>query len=203
MSLAGYWTSNMLFDILIAYIPIGLIILLMYVFGKFYDGIWVMFLLYPPAVVPYTYVKSFLFSDDVSAQIVTLFNHFVFGAIGTALVFSCQQIPEMMYAADILRWVFTICPSFCVTHSILWSASGALVVSSRGESDTGGKDPYPIPRTIPKELWAWYNLKGDAVILCGHFIFWTFVLFLIEMEIDLLFVWCPGLSCRKSSKKQR
>ena len=118
----------MLFDILIAYVPIGLIILLMYVFGKFYDGIWVMFLLYPPAVVPYTYVTSFLFSDDVSAQIVTLFDHFVFGAIGTALVFSCQQAPEMMYAADLLRWVFTICPSFCVTHSIIWSASGSLIV---------------------------------------------------------------------------
>ena len=196
MSLAGYWTSNMLFDILMAYIPIGLIILLMYVFGKFYDGIWVMFMLYPPAVVPFTYVTSFIFESDVTAQICTLFIHFVFGAIGTAVTFSCQQVPEMMYVADMLRWFFTLVPSFCVTHAILWSASGSLVVESRGQTDTGGKDPYPIPRKLPAELWAWYNLKGDAVILCGHFIFWTFILFLIEMEVNLLFVWCPGLSYR-------
>merc|ERR1719469_68564 len=111
-----------------AYLPIGLMILLMFVFSRFYEGVWVMFLLFPPAVVPFTYVCSFLFESDINAQIVTLFLHFVFGAVGTALVFTMQQIPIFMDAGDALRWVFTIVPSFCVTHSILWSASGELVL---------------------------------------------------------------------------
>jgi len=61
MSLIGYWTSNLIFDIFMAYIPIGLIILLMFAFGKFYDGVWVLFVLFPPAIVPFTYVSSFIF----------------------------------------------------------------------------------------------------------------------------------------------
>jgi ATP-binding cassette, subfamily A (ABC1), member 3 len=36
MSLAGYWSSNIIFDILMAYVPILLIILLTFVFNKSY-----------------------------------------------------------------------------------------------------------------------------------------------------------------------
>ena len=67
MSLAGYWSSNLFFDILMAYIPIGLILLLSYVFDCFYDGAWVLYLLYPPAIVPFTYVTSFCFKSDINA----------------------------------------------------------------------------------------------------------------------------------------
>lgn len=67
MSLAGYWASNIIFDIFMGYIPILLIILLTIVFNKTYDGIWVLFLLFPPAIVPFTYVTSFLFTSDINA----------------------------------------------------------------------------------------------------------------------------------------
>jgi len=67
MSLPGYWASNIIFDIFMAYIPILLIILLVIVFNKTYDGIWVLFLLFPPAIVPFTYVTSFLFTSDINA----------------------------------------------------------------------------------------------------------------------------------------
>ena len=67
MSLAGYWTSNIVFDILMAYIPILVIIMLTFIFNKHYDGIWALFLMFPPAIVPYTYVTSFVFKSDVNA----------------------------------------------------------------------------------------------------------------------------------------
>lgn len=67
MSLAGYWASNIIFDIFMGYIPILLIILLVIVFNQTYDGIWVLFLLFPPAIVPFTYVTSFLFTSDINA----------------------------------------------------------------------------------------------------------------------------------------
>ena len=87
MSLAGYWSSNIIFDVLMAYIPIGLIIMLTFVFNKHYDGIWLLFLLYPPAIVPFTYVTSFLFSSDINAQITTLFLHFVSGGLMCIVVY--------------------------------------------------------------------------------------------------------------------
>ena len=67
MSLPGYWASNLIFDIFMAYIPIALIILLMSVFNVSYDGAWILLMLYPPAIVPFTYVTSFLFKSDINA----------------------------------------------------------------------------------------------------------------------------------------
>jgi ATP-binding cassette subfamily A (ABC1) protein 3 len=131
MSVAGYWASNLFFDIFMAYVPILLIIMLTFVFDKSYEGIWVLFLLYPPAVVPFTYVTSFLFSSDINAQIFTLFLHFLSGGLFTIVVFVLQMIPVTMVWGDALRWVCTIFPSYCVTHGILFSASGSLIVNSR------------------------------------------------------------------------
>ena len=67
MSLAGYWTSNIIFDIVMAYVPIGLMIMLIFVFNMQFDGIYILFLLFPPAIVPFTYVTSFIFTSDINA----------------------------------------------------------------------------------------------------------------------------------------
>ena len=67
MSLAGYWGSNVIFDMIMAYIPVLLIILLTFLFDKMYPGVWLLFMLYPLAIVPYTYVWSFAFTSDINA----------------------------------------------------------------------------------------------------------------------------------------
>lgn len=67
MSLPAYWISNMIADILKVYIPLILIQLLSMVFGSSYPGVWVCFLVLPWALVPFTYVMSFMFSDDTNA----------------------------------------------------------------------------------------------------------------------------------------
>ena len=201
MSLAGYWASNIIFDVLMAYIPIGLIIMLTFLFNKHYEGVWLLFLLYPPAIVPFTYVTSFIFSSDINAQIMTLFLHFVSGGLLVIIVFVLQYLPITMEAGDALRWVFTIFPSFCVTHGILFSASGTLLVASRAEDTTD--DGIIIPRKIPSEIWAWYNLKGDCVILVLHFFVGIILLTLIELEVIQLFDWCPKIGCKSCSNDNR
>lgn len=201
MSLAGYWSSNLIFDILMAYIPILLIIALTFIFDKHYEGIWVLFLLFPPAIVPFTYVTSFFFKSDINAQIMTLFLHFVTGGLLAIVVFSLQQIPITMPWGDRLRWVCTIFPTFCVTNGILFSASGVLILDARSEDTTA--DGVVIKNFIPENIWAWENLKGDAVILIIHFVLGITILALIELEVDLLFDWVPIPGCRFSGNRDR
>ena len=201
MSLAGYWSSNIIFDVMMAYVPIGLIIMLTFIFNKHYDGIWLLFLLYPPAIVPFTYVTSFLFSSDINAQITTLFLHFVSGGLMVIVVYVLQYLPITMKAGDYLRWACTVFPSFCVTHGILFSASGSLLVASRQEDITD--DGVVIPRKIPPEIWSWYNLKGDCAVLICHFFVGIFLLALIELEVGKYFAWCPKIGCKSSSSARR
>jgi len=61
VSLPAYWISNMIGDILKTYVPIIIILILSAVFKLTYDGVWVLLILYPIAIVPFTYITSFFF----------------------------------------------------------------------------------------------------------------------------------------------
>ena len=102
-----------------------------------------------------------------------------------------------MPVGDALRWVLTIFPTFCVTHGILFSSSWKLLVDSRLDDITD--DGTVIPRKIPPEIWAWYNLNGDCMILLLHFVFGLIMLTLIELEVWTLFDWCPLVGFRSEA----
>lgn len=67
MSLPAYWISNMIADIIKVYIPVFLIIILSILFDCNYPGVAICFMFLPWAIVPFTYVTSFMFSDDTNA----------------------------------------------------------------------------------------------------------------------------------------
>jgi len=104
-----------------------------------------------------------------------------------------------MFVGDPLRWVCCIFPPFCVTHGILFAASGTLLISSRVEDTTD--EGVIIPRKIPSEIWALYNLKGDAFALICHFVLGIFLLTLIELEVWQYFSWCSKIGCRSGSNQ--
>ena len=87
MSLFGYWAANLLSDVIKAFVPIAMILLLCWAIDVWYDGAWVLFCLYPFAVVPFSYVTSFLFASDSVAQICTLFLHFLAGGVMVIAVY--------------------------------------------------------------------------------------------------------------------
>ena len=88
---------------------------------------------------------------------------------------------------DILRWVFCIVPSFPVTHGIVFSASGSMLVKTRSEQPGTGRPE------IPSDLWAWFNMKGDAAALIAHFVLGIIIIILIECD---LFACCAKVTCR-------
>jgi len=67
MSLSGYWTANLIADVTKTYIPLIAMIGLTFLFDLNFEGIWVLFLLFPLGIVPFTYITSFLFGSDTIA----------------------------------------------------------------------------------------------------------------------------------------
>jgi ATP-binding cassette subfamily A (ABC1) protein 1 len=88
MSLFGYWAANILADLVKSFIPIIVILIMSKAFNVWYEGVWILFLLFPIAVVPFSYVTSFMFSSDTVAQICTLFLHFIAGGIMSLTVYT-------------------------------------------------------------------------------------------------------------------
>lgn len=174
MQLPAYWMSNMIADMIKLYIPIFLIILTSMAFEVNYAGVWVLYLLLPPALVPFTYVTSFLFSKDNTAQIITLFMNYLVCCLMAIIVFVLQFIPQTFTLGGILRWALCIFPSYCVVNGILWSSSGQVSIQVRKTDPS-----YP---QLSDDIWALTNLGGDAIILACHFVFDTLILVAIEMD---------------------
>jgi len=100
VNLIGYWGSNTISDLIKAYIPIFFIILFSKLFDLQYEGMWAIFLMFPLAIVPFTYVTSFIFVNDTIAQIMTLFLHFLGGGIMPLVVYTLQIIPSTISTGD-------------------------------------------------------------------------------------------------------
>jgi ATP-binding cassette, subfamily A (ABC1), member 3 len=168
MSLTAYWISNLIFDLFKGMIPSAIVIGLIYAYNLEWDNTWLLFILYPVGVIPFTYVSSFFFSSENVAQTITIFLHFVFGGIGAIIVFVLRLIESTWAAGDILQWVFKLVPSFCLTDTIMFDSSKARTFLLR-------------PELKKDSDWDITLLGGNVLVLCLHFIVWLFVLFLIEL----------------------
>jgi ATP-binding cassette, subfamily A (ABC1), member 3 len=130
MSKLGYWMSNAIADITKAYLTIGGIILLMFLFKVEEEHTYILLLLFPPAMVMFSYMVSFFSNNETNAQITVFALNFLISGIVAIMVFAMQTIPDTQKAGNQLRWWFCLVPTYCVTHGIILAASiGLLTVA--------------------------------------------------------------------------
>jgi len=93
MPLTNYWLSNMIADLIKIYIPITIIILISIIFDVNFTGVAALLCILPFALVPFTYTNSFLFKDDTSAQITTIFVNVLIGGVmaATSILFTSNS----------------------------------------------------------------------------------------------------------------
>jgi len=164
MSLTAYWTSNMLFDIIKAMIPSGIVIGLLKAFDFFYPDVWRVFLLYPLGIVPFTYASSFLFSNDSVAQTVTIFLHFVVAGIGAIATLILRCIDSTFVTGDRLHlWLRTV-PSFCLTNPLMYMSSLERLKSRRPELEL--KDNLSLGMIGGDMLGLAIHFAAGIVLIC-------------------------------------
>lgn len=67
MNLPAYWLANFSSDVIKAYVPVLLTMLIAVIFSVSEPGVPVIMLIFPFAIVPLTYTTSFLFGTDTQA----------------------------------------------------------------------------------------------------------------------------------------
>lgn len=180
-SLTAYWVSNMISDIVKTYIPILIILLLNWAFDLQYEGVWGLLLLYPVSIVPFTYVVSFLFTRDTTAQIMLLFVNFLAGGIIPNMIYYFQNIPSTADLGDSMRWWFVWLPSFCVGEGIVFSSTYKELNLARVGI---GKVPFlPHVNQINTDVYALVNLGGNYIIMAATGLICVILLCIIESGI--------------------
>ncbi|CDW85159.1 abc transporter family protein [Stylonychia lemnae] len=166
MSLAAYWVSNIIFDILKAIIPSAIVIGLLYAFEVAYDYVWVLFLIYPLGVIPFSYFTSQFFASENFCQTLTIFVHFVIAGIGGIIAGALRIIEDAYDIGDKLVWAFKIIPSYCLTDSIAYQSLKPQLFQLR-------------PNLIKDDL-DFEAVGGDIAIMLVHAGLWTILLILSE-----------------------
>ena len=81
-----------------------------------------------------------------------------------------------------LHYAIKIAPSQSLGSVIFFENAGELLAQWRDMSEGTGKP-------IDGNEWAWQNNTLDIMLMGGHFVFWFFILFLIEIDL--------GKRCRR------
>lgn len=82
----AYWLTNSLFDLIKLEFTAVVSIVLFRLFNLDYSAVWLPFLMFPFAIVPFSYVLSFAFSDESSAQTINFGGHFFAMCLMTMVV---------------------------------------------------------------------------------------------------------------------
>ena len=108
-----YWIVNYIFELVKYYVACGICIFFIWVFGYYQEYIILLYILFGPAMVSITYILSFIFSKESTAQNAVILLNFVIGALGSVIVLLLRGMENTYEGAKILEYFLAIMPSFC------------------------------------------------------------------------------------------
>ena len=127
MRLSAYWLANFIFDAIKLYVTVIATIILIYAFNQKYDSSAVVYAIFPFAIIPFTYVTSFIFSAESAAQTFTMFFHAAVILVASTLVFVLRMSAKLESIGDILNYIFRAIPSYSIATSLYFDSSGTFM----------------------------------------------------------------------------
>ncbi|MBK8156523.1 MAG: ABC transporter permease [Streptococcus sp.] len=168
--LPAYWISNYIIDTIKILALSVIAIIFIYIYEVSVDYAWLALLLYPFAVVPYTYFFSFLFPSEDSGEKFALIHNFVLGGIIALAVFILRIISSTREVGIAFFWVLKFLPMYCLCEAIIDSASISLL-------GTAFAKPTKVYSTAME-----IDVSGSAIIfLFLQAIFYPILVFLVEI----------------------
>jgi len=185
MNLLSYWISNYLFDLIKVYMVALSVLGILELFNCHYDHVYISFLLYPWAVVPFTYVSTFIFQQENFAQTLTVFLHFSSAGIGAIMAFILRTFYLTYDLGDAMTWYLKLIPTFSLTNPIMFKSSKDKLLELR--------------KDLPADDFHIDNMSGDFICLFMHFAIWTLVLIILETGLfdKLNRAYCGNLVYRR------
>jgi len=174
VSLTAYWFSNFFVDFLKYLFPAVINALLAMamdataiVENDKLKACWALFILYGLSVIPFVYLKSFLFKDYGTAQIASFFFNFGSGFIGGIAVSILRLIESTRNIAKVLQWILRVLPTFAMTY-------GFMNLANRDAYDMLDK------KRVPRDAFDIELAGGDCLYLIITAVAFFILVFIIE-----------------------
>lgn len=193
MRLSSYWIANFIFDFMKFYVTVITTVVIFKLLQSEtldYDSSVIVYCLLPFGVLPCIYVMSFLFSADSAAQTMTMFWNFICILILPTTIFLLRFANKLEHVGDILNYVLKIFPTQSLGSAIFFETGGDLLSDWRRVSVGTGGDIEPSE-------WGLKNNSLDMMMMGAHFVFWFFILFLIETDLAKRLRRCYTRCCQR------
>ena len=111
------------------------------------------------------------------------------------LVFILRVVPDLELLGDRLHFAFRFFPSYSIASAMYVDSSIEFISQVRRATLGDGGDISPDP-------WHWQNNTFDLAAQGVHFVFWFFLLFLIEADLGKRCRKCYHGCCRRTMPKK-
>ena len=113
ISLFSYWFINYFFELVKYYILGGICILILHIFGFYEKYLYILYLLYGPAMTSFTYLLSSIFQSEDIGQIVTLLINLIIGVLAGTSIIIMRLNEDLKDISKKIIYIFRLIPSFC------------------------------------------------------------------------------------------
>ena len=174
ISITAYWIVNFIFELVKYYFTCGICILFLWAFSFYKDYLYILYLIYGPAMISMTYVLSFLFDSESGAQNGIILLNFLLGALGSTVILLLRALDNVKAIAKVLQYILSLLPSFDFNfgYSMLLNKIMIFIID------------YPKEWFFFEDniLLKKFNLLLSSIIfLCGGFFVYTIILVFIEL----------------------
>ena len=173
INIVSYWIVNFVFELVKYYFTCGICVLLIWIFDFYKKYLTLLYILYGPAMVSSTYILSFFFDKESSAQNGVILLNFLVGALGSAIVLMFRGLESMHMVGKILEYIFALLPSFCFDfgYDLLLNRIVVYIIDYE----------YTWMFLTEKDMITKFNLLLAIIIyLIIEIIIYTILLFIIE-----------------------
>ena len=176
MNSTAYWTVNYIFELAKYYVTCGICIFLIWLFDFYRDYLVILYILFGPAMVSFTYILSFLFSKESSAQNIVILLNFLVGALGSTVILMLRGLESQAHTVGkILEYIFALIPTFCFNfgYDLLLNRIIVYVIDYE----------YTWMFFTDKDIIKKFNLLLAMIVyLFLEIIVYTIILFIIESK---------------------
>jgi len=113
LNVLAYWIVNYIFELVKYYFTCGICVLLLLAFKVYKNYLYILYLIYGPAIVSVTYVLSFLFETESGAQNGVILLNFLVGALGSVVILLLRTLDNVKVLAKVIEYIIALLPSFC------------------------------------------------------------------------------------------
>jgi len=113
IDIKSYWIVNYIFELIKYYFTCGLCVLFIWIFNYYRKYLTLLYILYGPAMISCTYILSFCFDKESSAQNGIILLNFLVGALGSTVILMFRGLDNIHKVGKFLEYIFALLPSFC------------------------------------------------------------------------------------------